>query len=86
MPFWLGKRSSPCRVALDILQHPEADANSSLFEKRISKDSDPLKLLKPSHETYEYKPENKVEMFINDTLSHPPPLHFHCLESAPETV
>lgn len=52
MPFWLGKLSSPCQVALDILQHPEVEANSSLFEKRISKDADPLKLLKPSHETY----------------------------------
>lgn len=51
MPFWLGKLSYPCQVALEILQHPEVQTNSSLLEERISEDSEPLKLFKPSHKT-----------------------------------
>lgn len=64
MLFWLGKLSFPFQAALNILQHPEMQTKSNLFEERFSEDSDPLNMLKPR--TWKYKPQNKLGVFIND--------------------
>lgn len=46
MLFWLGKLSFPFQATLNILQHPEVQTNSNLFEETFSEDSDPLNMLK----------------------------------------